>query len=115
MHPLVEPACDMCTPESRHFLVSELLSGGHLEDRVRSQGPYTLEEASKVAKQVCSAVMHLHQMKVVHLSIKPEHVLLESFEDHVTVRLAGFGSARYISELDFESRRFDSSVPFSTT
>jgi serine/threonine protein kinase len=86
--------------ETRHFLVLELLSGGHLEDRVHSQGPYTFIEASQVAKQLCSAVSLLHQKEVAHLSIKPEHVLLESFDDHVSVRLAGFGSARAFQELN---------------
>lgn len=90
--------------------MSELLSGGHLGDRVRSEGPYKLNEAAQVAKQVCSAVAFLHQQEVVHLSIKPEHVLLESFDDHVTVRLAGFGSARYMSDLDDFPTHFDTVV-----
>lgn len=95
---------------SHHFIISELLSGGHLEDRVRSQGPYPMEEAQQVAKQLCSAVSCMHELGVVHLSIRPEHVLLESFDDHVSVRLTGFGSARHASELDGYSPRIDITV-----
>ena len=54
------------------YIIMELLEGGELLDRIRSQQSFTEAEASGIMKQLVSVVIHLHHRKIVHRDLKPE-------------------------------------------
>ena len=69
----------------RHYLVTELLGGGDLFDRVVVRGRYPEPAARAVARQLARTLAHVHASGLVHRDLKPENVLLESYADDVTV------------------------------
>lgn len=53
----------------------ELLEGGELLERIRSQQSFTEAEAIGIMKQLVSVVNYLHNHSVVHRDLKPEVIL----------------------------------------
>jgi serine/threonine protein kinase len=64
----VEVLCDPL----HYYLVMEILEGGELLQRLRSMKAFNECQASRLMKQLVSAVSHLHQKGVVHRDLKPE-------------------------------------------
>jgi serine/threonine protein kinase len=71
----------------------EYLPGGSLSDRLRG-GLLPVDEAVRIASELCAALDYAHSQGVVHCDLKPGNVLFDSDGD---VRLADFGIA-YVSE-----------------
>ncbi|CAB0005928.1 unnamed protein product, partial [Nesidiocoris tenuis] len=58
--------------QAHTYLVLELLEGGELLQRIRRQKRFTESEASKIMRQLVSAVNFIHSHNVVHRDLKPE-------------------------------------------
>lgn len=54
------------------YIVTELLSGGELLDRVWRKKNFSEMEAASVMRQLVSAVSFMHQSGIVHRDLKPE-------------------------------------------
>lgn len=56
------------------YLILELLKGGELLDRIRNKGRcgFSESEASRIMRQLVSAVHFMHSRGVVHRDLKPE-------------------------------------------
>jgi formylglycine-generating enzyme required for sulfatase activity/serine/threonine protein kinase len=78
-----------------YYLAMEYLPGGSLADRL-GRGPLPLEEAERIAGDLCRALAYAHRRGVVHCDIKPANVL---FDEDGAVRLADFGIAHVSAEL----------------
>jgi eukaryotic-like serine/threonine-protein kinase len=89
-HPHVVTVYDFgALSDGSGYLVMEYVTGGTLRARL----PLPLEEAERVAGQLCSALAYAHTRSVVHRDIKPENVL---FDAEGRARLADFGIARLL-------------------
>ncbi len=62
--------------KSRLYLVMEHIDGRLLSSVLRSRGRLPADEALGIARQVCDALVHMHDRGVVHRDIKPENILL---------------------------------------
>lgn len=60
-----------------HF-VTEYCGGGELFHHIIERGRFTEAYASKIIKQVLSAIKHLHDKGICHRDLKPENILFES-------------------------------------
>lgn len=58
------------------YLVLELLSGGELLERIRRKNRFTESEASRIMRQLVSAVSFMHSKGVVHRDLKPEVIYI---------------------------------------
>jgi eukaryotic-like serine/threonine-protein kinase len=76
--------------EDRPFIVMEYLSGGSLEDRIRSEGAQPPERALPWLEQAAAALDAAHRHGIVHRDVKPANLLLN---DRGEVRVADFGIA----------------------
>lgn len=56
-------------------MVLELLHGGELLERIRRKDRFTETEASRIMRQLVSAVSFMHERGVVHRDLKPEVTL----------------------------------------
>jgi hypothetical protein len=74
--------------EPRPYLVMELIDGGDLARRLGSGDPVDPE---RLARELLSALRHIHAAGVLHRDIKPQNVLLDA-HDHA--RLTDFGIAQ---------------------
>ena len=78
-----------------YYIISELLGGGELFDRIVSQGNFTENTAAYVIRQSLLALNYMHTQPgkpMVHRDLKPENILLESSNpDKYEVKIADFG------------------------
>ena len=72
------------------LLVSELVDGGPLYDRV-SAGPIPEEEARFYFQQMVEAIAYCHQQKVIHRDLKLENVLVSRTGE---LKIADFGVSK---------------------
>lgn len=87
--------------ENKVYIVMEYVAGGELHARVvGSEGSQITEgDAIRVARNILSAVIYLHDQGIVHRDIKLENVLCvdEDLHKPVQVKLADFGFSSKIS------------------
>ena len=64
-----------------HFLTMELLNGETLAAHLRSIGALALDEAARIAEQLCAALDAAHRVGVVHRDFKAANVILAKSPD----------------------------------
>jgi len=82
--------------EGRHyFLALDLISGGEMFDHLVKMGAYSEADASRLIREIASALAFLHGIGVVHGDMKPENVMLSTnnASDSV-VKIVDFGCAQ---------------------
>jgi len=80
------------------YLVTELMEGGELFDRIVQKTFYNEKEARDLVMILLDAIFYCHEQGIVHRDLKPENLLLKSKEDDSTIKIADFGFAKEISE-----------------
>ncbi|MGH9739527.1 MAG: LpqB family beta-propeller domain-containing protein [Candidatus Acidiferrales bacterium] len=75
-----------------HALVMELVEGPTLADRIKS-GPIPIDEALRIAKQICEALEYAHERGIVHRDLKPANVKVTAAD---AVKVLDFGLAKAI-------------------
>lgn len=78
--------------QSRVYLVMEYVEGRSLRALLGDRHPLSVERALDVARQVCDALVYLHEHGVVHRDVKPENLLVTA---EGTVKLLDFGIALF--------------------
>jgi serine/threonine protein kinase len=91
-HPSIVRARDLVPADGGYALVLELVHGGDLRQRLRSDGTLPPAVAAEVVAQVADALAYLHGLGIVHGDVKPANILVPA--DGAPVRLADFGVAR---------------------
>ncbi|KAL2649862.1 hypothetical protein R1flu_017990 [Riccia fluitans] len=76
------------------YLITELVTGGELLERVLAKGRYTEEEAATTISQVLKGVAYLHSIGIVHRDLKLENILLKTKDDNSVVKIADFGLSK---------------------
>ncbi|KAF0689713.1 Aste57867_18861 [Aphanomyces stellatus] len=82
--------------ENKHhiYIVTELLSGGELFNKIVGRSRYTEAESRTVMQPLFESVAYLHKMGIVHRDIKPENILCG---DKLTdLRIADFGLSKLV-------------------
>jgi serine/threonine protein kinase len=94
-HPNVAAATDFGKlPDGAVFLVLEFVSGRSLRDEV-AHGPFAVDRALHVARQIAAALAAAHLQGIVHRDLKPENVMLvEKNGDPDFVKVLDFGIAK---------------------
>jgi serine/threonine-protein kinase len=81
------------TPELLYFAM-EFVAGTDAHRLVRDTGPLPIGRATRIIRQVLSALVYAHGEGIVHRDLKPANVLLTSDADGDLARVADFGLAR---------------------
>ncbi|XP_076459478.1 uncharacterized protein LOC143292788 isoform X2 [Babylonia areolata] len=92
-HKNIVPVHDAYETPRQLIIVTELLGGGELLDRVVNQGQWTEGKAAGVVKQLLETLQHVHSHGIVHMDIKPSNLLL-SGDTLDSAKLIDFGLAR---------------------
>ena len=58
------------------YMVTELVEGGEMFDRIVAKSSYTEREARDVVRVVLETIAYLHEADIVHRDLKPENLLL---------------------------------------
>src|SRR5688572_27813777 len=91
-HPHILPLYDSGTTGETSYFVSPFIEGETLRERLKRERQLPVDEAVRLAIEVCDALDFAHSRGVVHRDIKPENILLH--DGHAVV--ADFGIARAI-------------------
>ena len=90
-HPNIVAVFDSGSDDGTHFIVTELVEGETLADRLRRDGPMPPEEAVAVAVDIARALAAAHERGLIHRDIKPGNVMV--LPDG-RVKVVDFGIAR---------------------
>ena len=93
-NPLVMKLYHVYDSINYYQLVTELVEGGELFQRIVEKESYSELEARKVVTNLLTAVAYLHANNVVHRDLKPENVLMVSKTDDAAIKLVDFGFAK---------------------
>ncbi|RHY09232.1 hypothetical protein DYB25_005402, partial [Aphanomyces astaci] len=94
-HPNVISCKDYFLESTTGYIVTDLMEGGDLFDRIVEKSVYTEREAKDVVHAVVDAVAYCHAKRIVHRDLKPENILLSSHDDCTAViKVADFGLAK---------------------
>ncbi|WP_460072440.1 serine/threonine-protein kinase [Streptomyces sp. YKOK-I1] len=85
---------DTTDGETTPFLVMEFIEGRTLTDAL-IEGPFTVERALAVGRDVADALAHSHGQGLIHRDIKPSNVMLTSGGD---IKVLDFGIAKVVAE-----------------
>jgi serine/threonine protein kinase/Tol biopolymer transport system component len=91
-HPNISTVHGLEQSGSMRALVMEMVDGPTLADRIR-HGPIPIDEALRIAKQICEALEYAHERGVVHRDLKPANVKVTSDD---AVKVLDFGLAKAI-------------------
>jgi class 3 adenylate cyclase len=77
-HPHIVTVHDIGEEDGRPFIVSQYMPGGSLDERLKGAEGHRLpvNEAIRIADEVCSALEHAHPRGIVHRDLKPANVWL---------------------------------------
>src|SRR5258708_2942956 len=89
-HPNILAIYDVDTQDNILYVVSELLDGEELRDRLE-QGPLSVRKAIEYAQQIVSGLCAAHEKGIVHRDLKPENLFITKDE---RVKILDFGIAK---------------------
>jgi serine/threonine protein kinase len=89
-HPNIAGIYDVQDAQGTRFLVLELVDGETLADRI-ARGPIPVDEALRIALQICEALEAAHEKGIIHRDLKPLNVKVTP---EGKVKVLDFGLAR---------------------
>lgn len=91
-HPNIMPIYDLLQENGRFWLVSELLTGGTLADRVEHGAPMEPKTCIRIIRGIAAGLAFAHEQGFVHRDIKPANIL---FAADGSFRITDFGIAKH--------------------
>ena len=95
-HPNITKIFEIFSDSKKYYIIMEFLEGGELFEAITNIGSFTEASASKVMKQILSAVYYLHSNHIVHRDLKPENIMLtqKPKNGNYQIKLIDFGTAK---------------------
>ncbi|XP_013918452.1 PREDICTED: ribosomal protein S6 kinase alpha-1 [Thamnophis sirtalis] len=96
-HPNIITLKDVYDDGKHVYLVTELMRGGELLDRILQQKCFSEREASSVLHTIGKTVEYLHSQGVVHRDLKPSNILyVDESGNPECIRICDFGFAKQL-------------------
>lgn len=81
--------------DGRYYIISELMNGGELYDRILQMKKFTEKDVANICIQVLRGLNYMHKKNIAHRDIKPENILLASKDiDKIDIKITDFGFAK---------------------
>lgn len=77
-HPNVIRVVDLLEDETFYYVVSEVLNGGELFNRLSKMRNFTESQAADIISQIMLGLNYMHMQQITHRDLKPENILLVS-------------------------------------
>ncbi|CAF0901123.1 unnamed protein product [Adineta steineri] len=85
---------EVYSDELHTYIIMELLTGGELFYRIRTQTSFSEKEASQLMRKLVSAVNFMHSNDLCHRDLKPENLLFSSSHSDAEIKIIDFGFAK---------------------
>eukprot|EP00127_Corallochytrium_limacisporum_P003647 Clim_evm35s151 gene=Clim_evmTU35s151 len=87
---------DVMEDELHVYILTELLKGPNLFDRIRGlqSAHFTEAIAAQLVDRIARAVRHMHRCGVAHRDLRPENLIFESNAADADLKIADFGFAK---------------------
>jgi calcium/calmodulin-dependent protein kinase I len=95
-HPNIISLKEIIDTKNCLFIVTELVTGGELFDKIVELGQYSEKDAATLVSKMVSAIDYLHDINIVHRDLKPENLLLKDAANISEVKLADFGLSKIV-------------------
>ena len=94
VHPNIMKIFELMEDDIYYYIVSEILDGGELYERIVKMKKFDEKDACQIIKQVLLAINYMHNQNIMHRDLKPENILLVSKEEgNLDVKITDFGFA----------------------
>lgn len=93
-HPNVVNIYDVGQDGDTLYIVMEYVDGRTLKQVIEEKAPLPIEEAVAIARQICEALSHAHEHKIIHRDVKPHNILISQ---NGRVKVTDFGIARAVT------------------
>lgn len=94
-HPSLMKVFEILEDPGHYYIISELLAGGELYDRILQLKRFSEKDAANIMIQVLRGLNYMHKKNIVHRDIKPENLLLESKDTlNTNLKITDFGFAK---------------------
>jgi len=80
-----------------YYIVTELLRGGELYERLEVKTMYEEYEARDVCRCILRAIAYCHDHNIAHRDIKPENIVLVHQNDDTIIKIIDFGFAKRVT------------------
>ena len=81
----------------RWWEVMEYCEHGSLTDLIAREGPkLSPERIEQIIREVASALVHVHELKIPHRDLKPANIMIRTLDPDLDLVLADFGLARVL-------------------
>jgi len=98
-HPGIVPVYDVLDDPETPAIVFQLVDGESLAARLARERSIPLEDATRIAGQVASALDHAHRAGLVHRDVKPANIVIDR---DGRASLVDFGIARLVDDASAE-------------
>ena len=88
-HPSIVKAHEVFLCSDQIYLILELCSGGDLY----TKSPYTEKQAARIMSQMCSALVYMHEHKIVHRDLKFENIMFQT-KNGMDIKIIDFGLSK---------------------
>ncbi|XP_054451041.1 serine/threonine-protein kinase DCLK3 [Pteronotus mesoamericanus] len=96
-HPNIVKLHEVYETDMEIYLIMEYVQGGDLFDAILESVKFPERDAALMLRDLCKALVHMHDQNIVHRDLKPENLLVQRNEDKsTTLKLADFGLAKHV-------------------
>ncbi|WP_037289603.1 Stk1 family PASTA domain-containing Ser/Thr kinase [Saccharibacillus sacchari] len=93
-HPNIVSIYDVGQDGEVQYIVMEYIEGRDLDELIKERAPLPVEEAVRIASQICDALDHAHTNQIIHRDIKPHNILIGR---NGRIKVTDFGIARAVT------------------
>lgn len=76
-HPNILRIFEVFQDDRRFFIVTELVTGGELFDKIISKSNFKESDAAGIIEQILGAMYYCHDRNICHWDLKPENLLVD--------------------------------------
>lgn len=98
-HPNIISLVEFIDETSHLYIVTELVAGGELFDRIVRKEHYSEKDARNLVRVFLETMVYLHKRNIVHRDLKPENLLLLSDKNDTDIKIADFGLSKRVKDL----------------
>jgi serine/threonine-protein kinase len=77
-HPNIVRCFEVKEEHGYHYLAMEYVDGGSIDGWLRKLGKFSTGDALHIALRTADALLHAHELGLIHRDIKPDNILLNS-------------------------------------